>query len=47
LGFVARPIEETVKDTVLWWKDNLNKTHSGLRFDSVLPKKTRTLPGGA
>jgi dihydroflavonol-4-reductase len=47
LGFVARPIEETVKDTVLWWKDNLNKTHSGLRFDSVLLKKTRTVPGGA
>ncbi len=47
LGFAARPIEETVKDTVLWWKENLKKTHSGLRFDSVLRKKARSAPGGA
>ncbi len=47
LGFVARPIEETVRDTVLWWKDNLSKTHSSLRFDSVLPKKVKSIPGGA
>ena len=43
LGFVARPIEETVRDTVLWWKNNLNNTHSGLRFDSLLPKKVKSV----
>ena len=47
LGFVARPIEDTVKDTVHWWKDNFGKTRSSLRFDSVLRKKTRSAPGGA
>ena len=47
LGFVARPIEETVKDTVLWWKDNLSKTRSGLRFDSLLPKKAKSVTGRA
>lgn len=47
LGFKARPIEETVKDTVLWWKENLINTHRTLRFDSVLRKKVRSIPGGA
>ena len=47
LGFSARPIEETVKDTVLWWKENLINTHSALRFDSLVQKKVRSVPRGA
>ncbi|MEA4813001.1 MAG: SDR family oxidoreductase [Anaerolineaceae bacterium] len=47
LGYTTRPIEETVKDTVRWWKDNIHKTHSSLRLEALLKGKPKSAHGGA
>lgn len=38
LGYSPRPIEETMRDTVAWWRKNSLRTEEGLRTDGLKGK---------